>query len=58
VLAVRVSHDARYRVHVSVPVETLSEEGQVAADPHLAAAFFSAGMRRPYEIGTNDYTLV
>jgi hypothetical protein len=34
VLAVCVSHgapggDARHRVHVSVPVETLSEEGQV-----------------------------
>jgi hypothetical protein len=34
VLAVRVSHDApsgdaRHRVHVRVPVETLSEEGQV-----------------------------
>jgi hypothetical protein len=36
VLAVRVSHgapgcDARHRVHVCVPVETLSEEGQAVA---------------------------
>jgi hypothetical protein len=40
VLAVRVSHDApggdaRHRVHVRVPVETLSEESQVVVSELL-----------------------
>jgi hypothetical protein len=40
VLVVRVSHDApggdaRHRVHVSVPVETLSEESQVVVSELL-----------------------